>query len=204
MLGGSVYHPYALAYLQVNHVGSFPNSFPNNFDQTKYLVQTKNNCGPYVVNTLLQLRSNKFQNPHMVINNINFRFPNEFTLPIGIKIFLEQHGFRTKELNLLDVSSNKKIEILKYQLSKGRKIIAVIRPIERYPLKLHYILLLGYDEDNFYIYDPGLRRRDDQGYSFDHNGPKQGNSIIKKEQLIKKMSNGHIAGIAKDYALVVW
>jgi hypothetical protein len=203
-VGIGLYNPYFMSYLDSNYVGQYPTSFPTEPDNNIYLHQSKNNCGPYVVTTLVQLLKTKNRNPEYVVQNINFRVPNEFTLPLGIKDYIRKEGLKTRELNLLDVSNEKKIQVLKYNLSRGRKIVSIIKPTKAQPLQLHYVLILGYDENNFHIYDPGIRRSMIIGYTEDRNGEIIGNKSLSHQELIYQMNNGHILGVAKDYALLAW
>ena len=109
----SLYHPYILAVFNANYIGKYPTVYPTNIDNNSYLKQNKNNCGPFVVATLLQLEEAKNHKPNYVIENITFRVPNEFTLPIGISKFMKKEGFKTRELNLLNDSYLKKMALLK-------------------------------------------------------------------------------------------
>jgi hypothetical protein len=200
----ALYHPYLLSHFNSNYVGQYPAMYPDTIDETLYPAQTKNNCGPYVVATMIQLFKAKDRNPEYVVEKMNFRLPEKFTLPLGIKDYLIKEKFKTKELNLLDVSREKKIQILKYNLSKGRKIVTIIHPTGAAPLRLHYVLILGYDEENFHIYDPGIRKSMIIGYTQDRNGDLIGNKSLKLDDLISQMNNGHVFGVAKDYTLLTW
>ncbi len=93
---------------------------------------------------------------------------------------------------------------MKYNLSRGRKIVVIVKPKGGKLLQLHYILILGYDKDNFEVYDPGISGGVYIGYTKDKNGEKIGNMSLSHYDLIDKMNKGHILGVAKDYALLVW
>ena len=146
------------------------------------LLQTYNDCGPYscaiVVHVLTQLDVNVDD----FIKSMEGRLPNKMTLPWSLEKLLLHYGIETETPFLILLSKKERIKYLKVQLSLGKPVIVL-------GLKNgmgHYITLLGFSDDEFYVYDSWHTRNPLKSglYTHDDNGILPGNITLSEEKLI--------------------
>ena len=116
------------------------------------------------------------------VQNMEWRLPNKITLPWGLEKLLLNHGIRSETPLLILFSKKERIKYLKVQLSAGKPVILL-------GLKHgmgHYITLLGYKADEFYIYDSWHTKNPlkSGSYTYDDNGILPGNLNLSEEELI--------------------
>jgi hypothetical protein len=201
------YYPFVVSAFAKPTVGNYPVSYSLVLDSDRHYFQTLNNCGSYAVSGIINtLVSNniknqndkgvkEFINPESVVKNMTFRFPDRFTLPLGIETHLKKQGLQIEQNNILALNNQEKVDYLKYHLSQGKPILIIIKDLQSPWYYLHYISVIGYDEQNFFIYDSLIKG--------DNNGDKTGNISIPKDKLIDMWNSGNILQYPKNYHLIV-
>jgi uncharacterized protein YvpB len=85
---------------------------------------------------------------------------------------------------LKNLTDSKKLQVLKQELSSGNLIILSVKADGP-----HYITLLGYDEDEFYVYDSFYNRDPSKQFTDDDNGILPGNRSISNTVLLERWSH---------------
>jgi hypothetical protein len=146
------------------------------------LLQTYNDCGPYSCAIVVHVLTQADVNINEFVQNMEWRLPNKISLPWGLEKLLVQYGIKAEVPFLILFSKEERIKYLKAQLSFGKPIILL-------GLKNgmgHYITLLGYRDDDFYVYDSWHTRNPlkSGSYTYDDNGILPGNLTLSEEKLL--------------------
>jgi hypothetical protein len=146
------------------------------------LLQTYNDCGPYSCAIVVHVLTQADVNINDFVQNMEWRLPNKISLPWGLEKLLVRYGIKTEVPFLILFSKEERIKYLKAQLSFGKPIILL-------GLKNgmgHYITLLGYRDDDFYVYDSWHTRNPlkSGSYTYDDNGILPGNLTLSEEKLL--------------------
>jgi hypothetical protein len=170
--------------------------FPGDYN----LLQTMNDCGPYNCAIVVHVLKQVDVDVKEYISQMEHRRPDGMTLPVGLEELLRKKGITVETAFLFLLNNKQKIQYLKSQLSRSKAIILLGKKWEIG----HFIVILGYNENSFYIYDswhtrdytkPGL-------YTVDDNGPLPGNRTLSNQQLLEFWGGMKLAGFAFWYALV--
>jgi hypothetical protein len=84
---------------------------------------------------------------------------------------------------LKNFSDSEKLQALKQELSSGNLIILSVKANGP-----HYITLLGYNENEFYVYDSFYNRDPSKEFTDDDNGVLPGNRSISNDTLLERWS----------------
>ncbi|MBN1797367.1 MAG: hypothetical protein JW822_02240 [Spirochaetales bacterium] len=146
------------------------------------LLQTYNDCGPYSCAIVVHVLTQADVNIEEFVQNMEWRLPNRITLPWGLEKLLLHYGIKSETPLLILFSRKERIKYLKAQLSLGKPVIVL-------GLKHgmgHYITLLGYSDDEFYVYDSWHTRNPlkSGSYTYDDNGMLPGNITLSEEELL--------------------
>ena len=118
-------------------------------DNDLFYRQTLNNCGPYSVMAVVNILAEKRLNPEKLSEEMSWRIYKNLTFPQGVINLLHKYGIKTKEFVLKNQKDTEKIIWLKNQIEQGRPVILLIKIHH----VLHYITIIGYNENGFMIYD---------------------------------------------------
>jgi hypothetical protein len=145
------------------------------------LAQTNNDCGPYSCALVVRLLTKRKINMKELIQNMEWRLPNHTTLPWGLEKLLKGYGIKIQVPFLLLYSIEERINYLKAQLS-------FLRPIILLGVKNgvgHYITLLGFKGEEFYVYDSWhtINPLKTGSYTRDENGMLPGNLTLSAREL---------------------
>jgi len=153
------------------------------FASSYNLLQTYNDCGPYSCAIVVHVLTQAEVNISEFVQGMEWRLPNKTTLPWGLEKLLLHYGIKSETPFLILFSKRERINYLKAQLSSGKPIIIL-------GLKQgmgHYITLLGYRNDDFYVYDSWHTRNPlkSGSYTYDDNGMLPGNLTLSEEELLQ-------------------
>jgi hypothetical protein len=162
--------------------GFFRDAVELPFDSGYNLVQSYNDCGPYNCAIVVHVLTGKDVVIGDFVRYMEWRLPNKITLPWGLEKLLTRYGIKTTVPFLLFVSRKQRLDYLKAQLSVGRPVILL-------GLKQgigHYLTLLGYGDDGFYVYDSWYARNPllAGGRTYDDNGALPGNLTMSEDEIV--------------------
>jgi hypothetical protein len=146
------------------------------------LLQTYNDCGPYSCAIVVHVLTQTDVDINEFVRNMEWRLPNKISLPWGLEKLLLHYGVKAEIPLLIFFSRKERIKYLKAQLSSGKPIILL-------GLKNgmgHYLTLLGYEDDEFYVYDSWHTKNPLKpgSYTYDDNGILPGNLTLSEEKLL--------------------
>jgi hypothetical protein len=111
------------------------------------------------------------------------KLKNGDVLPFEIVKYLRKNGIKTNVKNFCLLNKNQKKEWIKQEIGNNKPVIIIIGN-KKY---LHYITVVGYNENAFCIYDSRI--------SDDINGNNPGNIDINTNDVIKVMDSAVFKGI---------
>ena len=174
------------------------------FKKVNHYRQSLNNCGPYSITTAINLLTDSNLNPQDTVKSISWRLPNYFTHPWGLEEEARKNGLESAGVNASQLSDKEKIEFLKKQIAEERVVILYVKQPKSGEYYRHFITLLGFSQDKFFIYDSLVPR--DEGspeLTIDENGGELGNRSYSYDELLKIWNEGVLFGNFNNYALVV-
>jgi hypothetical protein len=156
---------------------------------------------------VLNTFNSNMNDPELVASTISYKLKDRFTLPIGLEDSLKNikmESWSVENQNVIALDDESKINFLKYNLSQSKAGIILIRLPNSPWYYLHYITVLGYYQNNFYVYD-SLVTKDSNNpkLTIDLNGKAPGNKSIPIHQLITIWNEGNILNYPKNYNLFV-
>lgn len=163
------------------------------------LKQTYNDCGPYSCFILLKALG-KDADLIDIKKKMKWRLKNNYTLPWGIEETLKRFNVKIKKHDFSVMKDDIKIDNIKKELSNDNPII-ILGGINKYQ---HYVALLGYNNDMFFIYD-SLQKKDYDikgNFTIDENGNLPGNKNLTKKELLNFWRKGGKYLFFKWYALI--
>jgi hypothetical protein len=200
---GLIYFPIVISPFQKPIIKPFLNSNPLTLNPLNHFRQSLNNCGSYSVAGVLNMFNKQLTDPEEVASQISFKIKDRLTFPTGLENYLKGKNMNAEVNNAIGLNEMQKIEYLKSQLSQGKAGILLVKIPKSDWYYLHYITILGYDEDNFFVYDSLAPRDGDSKYTVDLNSSQPGNKSIPAKELIKMWDDGNIFNYPKNYNLFV-
>jgi len=153
------------------------------------LFQKGNTCGAHALMAFQFSLLGVKEDPYIIYGKIKEKLGNGYIYPWGLTRYLKTKGIKSK-VNYLGFLTNSKRTIwLKNKINKNNPVIVIIGN-SKY---LHYISLLGYDENLFSVYDSLVKG--------DLNGIKAGNIDLIYADLLKKMNEASWNGIRLNLAI---
>ncbi len=152
------------------------------FDSCYNLSQSYNDCGPYNCAIVVHVLTGRDIVIDDFVKQMGWRLPNKVTLPWGLERLLGRYGIKTEVPFLLFFSREHRLDYLKAQLSRGWPVILL-------GLKQgigHYLTLLGYGDNGFYVYDSWYSRNPllPGAHTYDDNGALPGNLTMSEDEII--------------------
>ncbi len=193
--------PVIVSPFQKPKIITFPNTYSLAFDPLNHFRQTLNNCGSYSVAGVLNVFDKNLVDPEAIASSISFKIQDRLTFPIGLENYLKNKNIYVETPNVISLSENEKIDYLKSELSSGKAGIILVKIPQSDWYYLHYITVLGYDENHFFVYDSLVPRDGNSQYTIDLNGKITGNKSIEAKELIKMWDAGNILNYSKNYNL---
>lgn len=119
--------------------------------------QTINNCGPYSVMCVANIIKNEILDPEVLAKETKWRIQKNLTFPQGVVDLLHKYDISTKEFILKNKTDEEKILWLKNNIQNGTPVILLIKVHH----VLHYVTVIGYNEDGFMLYDSMQEKLDE-------------------------------------------
>ncbi len=174
-------------------------SFHLNMNPNLYYRQTYNNCGPYSVMAVVNILTKEEKDPELLSGEMGWRISKNLTFPQGVLDQLHENGIKTKEYILSNKSKQGKIEWIKQTLSQGKPIICLIKIHH----VLHYVTLLGYNEDGLMLYDSMQEKSsDDQRKTIVDEKCAAGNRYYTYDDFIQLWDDGGYKIFFRNWAVV--
>jgi hypothetical protein len=145
--------------------------------------QSTNACASYSSMALIFEKNNEFIDPEKINRDMPDRFNNGYTLPWGIPKYLKKYNINAKLYWFGLIDNDRKINWIRNRITSNDPVILLVGG----KTYLHYITVLGFKNDDFYIYDSMLND--------DKNGSIEGNDVLKKDELMKWWNNAQYAKI---------
>ena len=170
-------------------------------DNDIFFRQTLNNCGPYSVMAVVNILADKRLDPENLSKEMTWRIYKNLTFPQGVINLLHKYDLKTKEFVLKNKKDTEKVIWLKSQIDQGQPVILLIK-IHHI---LHYITVVGYNENGFMIYD-SMQEKDinNPRKTIVDNGCLSGNRFYSYDELIKLWNDGGYKIFFKNWAVVCY
>lgn len=187
-------------FLYTPVLSTYPKNFtvPSIRSSQDNLMQWKDMCGIYAYNAVAKIIWSE-------IIDLSVRFTQLSTstlwngiLPFTLEDFIHKQWLVVRVPKFQSFSKAERLQILKQELSSGNIIILSVKA--DWP---HYITLLGYNEDEFYVYDSFYNRDPSKQFTDDDNGAYPGNRSISNDTLLERWSQWWMYGIYNYYAMVI-
>jgi len=139
---------------------AFPKTTKNTISEEYHLLwktevnkpQTKNACGSYSSMAYLFEKNGIIEDPENIKSVIPNKMKNGYVYPWGIRKYLASHDVKTKIYYFGLMKDTDKSEWIKGRLLKNEPVILIVGN-NRY---LHYVTVLGYSKNGFYVYDSNV------------------------------------------------
>lgn len=187
-------------FLYIPIISPFPNTYISKADRSSAdnLMQWKDMCGVYAYNAVAKIIWSEIIDPSVWFKQLSKLTLWNGILPFTLEDFIHKQWLVVKVPNFQTFSKVERLQMLKQELSSGNIIILSVKA--NWP---HYITLLGYNEDEFYIYDSFYNRDPSKKFTDDDNGMLPGNRSISNDTLLERWSQWWMYGIYNYYAMVV-
>ncbi len=162
------------------------------------LMQWNDMCGIYAYNAIAKVFWSTSVDEAIYFHKLSKLTFKNGILPFVLEEFIQAQWFTVKVPILKNLTDSKKLQVLKQELSSGNLIILSVKADGP-----HYITLLGYDEDEFYVYDSFYNRDPSKQFTDDDNGILPGNRSISNTVLLERWSHWWMHGVYNYYAMVV-
>ena len=170
-------------------------------DNDIFYRQTLNNCGPYSVMAVVNILADKRLDPEKLSKEMTWRIYKNLTFPQGVINLLHKYGIKTKEFVLKNQKDTEKIIWLKNQIEQGRPVILLIKIHH----VLHYITIIGYNENGFMIYDSMQEKAiNNPRKTIVDNECLTGNRFYSYDELIKLWNDGGYRIFFKNWAVICY
>lgn len=168
-------------------------------DKNLFYRQTLNNCGPYSVMAILNILRDEEKNPEILSKQMKWRIYKNLTFPQGVVNQLHENGIKTKEYVLKTKSNEDKINWIKETVFQKKPIICLIKIHH----VLHYVTILGYDENGFMLYDSMQEKNsENQRKTIIDKECKEGNRYFTYDEFMQLWNDGGYKLFFKNWAIV--
>ena len=177
----------------------FYDSYYLKMDKNLFYRQTLNNCGPYSVMAILNILRDEEKDPEILSKQMKWRIYKNLTFPQGVVNQLHENGIKTKEYVLKTKSNEDKINWIKETVFQKKPIICLIKIHH----VLHYVTILGYDENGFMLYDSMQEKNsENQRKTVIDKECKEGNRYYTYDEFMQLWNDGGYKLFFKNWAIV--
>jgi len=173
----------------------FPNEVALHYPAEWNDRQSYNACGPYSAAAVIRIQTNKDVSSEQITQNTSWRFRG-YTLPVAVVSDLKKNGISVDEY-IVALPDPDKLSWLRNKLGKSSPVIILGRKSN----VLHYVTLVGYDQQSFDVYD-SIETKGEGNMTVDKNGQAPGNATWTDENLLDMWNSGGVFGLYKNYAIV--
>ncbi len=178
---------------------SLPNSYYLKMNKNLFYRQTLNNCGPYSVMAVINILRNEEKDPEILSKQMKWRIYKNLTFPQGVINQLHKNEIKTKEYVLKGKSEQDKINWIKETVSQKKPIICLIKIHH----VLHYVTILGYDENGFMLYDSMQEKNsENQRKTITDNNCIEGNRYYTYDEFLQLWNDGGYKLFFRNWAIV--
>ena len=170
-------------------------------DENLFYRQSLNNCGPYSVMAVTSILRNDeaAPDPEVLAKQMKWRIRKNMTFPQGVISLLHDNKIKTKEYVLYTKSDSQKISFLKEQILHDTPIILLIR---QHGI-LHYVTVLGFDDNGFMLYDSMQEKSaDDPGHTIRDEKAIEGNRYFTNQELLDQWNSGGVKFAFRNWCVV--
>ncbi|MCR5606518.1 MAG: C39 family peptidase [Treponema sp.] len=168
-------------------------------DRNLFYRQTMNNCGPYSVMAVINILQQENKEPEILAKEMKWRIYKNLTFPQGVVNQLHENGIKIKEYVLKHKSDEDKIDWLKETVFQGKPVICLIKIHH----VLHYVTVLGYDENGFMLYDSMQEKNpENQRKTIIDNNCLEGNRYYSYKEFIQLWNEGGYKIFFRNWAIV--
>ena len=168
-------------------------------DKNLFYRQTLNNCGPYSVMAVVNILRNEEKDPELLSQQMKWRIYKNLTFPQGVVNQLHENGIKTKEYVLKSKSDEEKIKWIKETVWQKHPVICLIK-IHHI---LHYVTILGYDENGFMLYDSMQdKSAENQRKTVIDEKCMEGNRYYTYDEFLQLWNDGGYKIFFKNWAIV--
>lgn len=157
--------------------------------------QSKNACGPYSAAAVIRQLTNADRSSETISHETLWRY-HGYTLPFGVVRVIRKNGLTANEF-ISTGSDGDKISWLRSQIAQQKPVIILVRKNGL----LHYVTLLGYQQEQFNVYD-SLEEKGSTEMTVDKNDSLPGNVNWTNDELLTFWSKGGVFGLYRYYAIV--
>ncbi len=177
----------------------YPDSYYLQMNKEIFYRQTLNNCGPYSVMAVMNILRDEEEDPEVLASQMKWRIYKNFTFPQGVVNQLHENGIKTKEYVLKGKSEKEKINWIKETVSQKKPIICLIKVHQ----VLHYVTVLGYDENGFMLYDSMQEKEpDNQRKTIIDKECREGNRYYTYDEFLQLWNGGGYKLFFRNWAIV--
>jgi hypothetical protein len=199
-----MYFPFVSGFIFKPKITEFPTNYKHTLNPKFNFRQSLNNCASFATAAAFNVFEDNKKDPQKIADEIGFRLKDRFTLPLGIENYFRDNNYNVEQNNLINQNEIEKINYLKSNLSQNKVGIIIIKLPNTSWYYLHYITILGYDNEDFYIYDSlATKDKNNPQFTLDLNGDLPGNKSMKSDELIKMWDDGNILNYPKNYNIFV-
>ena len=174
-----------------NEVKNFPEYFVLKNIPKENKRQTPYDCGVFNMNLFLQIVKNTDLEINILKNSV-YKIPRLGVFPERIFKSLKSQNISVKIESLKNINDLNKINYLKSKLLHNSPII-LLGQKQNFQ---HYLTVVGFDKNNFYIYDPFLKKGK-ENFTIDENFDLPGNKTFSQKELLNFWRGGGMFGFYK-------
>lgn len=161
--------------------------------------QTYNNCGPYSVMAAVNILRHEELDPENLSKEMGWRIIKNLTFPQGVVSLLHKYKIKTKEYVLWSKSDSEKASFLRGQISHGTPVILLVNLHG----VLHYVTLVGYDENGFMLYDSMQEKlQENLRFTIRDEKARSGNRWLSDAELISLWNAGGVKFAFRNWCIV--
>ena len=177
----------------------YPDSYYLQMNKEIFYRQTLNNCGPYSVMAVMNILRDEEEDSELLASQMKCRIYKNLTFPQGVVNQLHENGIKTKEYVLKGKSEKEKINWIKETVAQKKPIICLIKVHH----VLHYVTVLGYDENGFMLYDSMQEKDpDNQRKTIIDKECSEGNRYYTYDEFLQLWNGGGYKLFFRNWAIV--
>lgn len=169
----------------------------------RFPKQGPNECGAFSLSYGLKLVLNKENQPKEMVGKVSHSFAwsegLSGTVPWKITKEAEANGLQSLHYSALSTPPEQRLELLCQHIVEQSPVVTLInsdRGIQ------HYILVVGFDEENIHIYDPNIEAdQENPQQTVDQNGSKAGNRTYTRARFREVWGEGGMVGLYRWWYL---
>lgn len=165
--------------------GSFSYAYPAVWNKRQSSVE----CGPYSVAAVSRIATGEDIDSNQLYKDARWKIPGIGVHPRGLMAQLHDLGIQYTTPDVRELPFDTKLWVIQQQLNESGPVI-LLGQTDGFQ---HYITVLGYNNDAWYVYD-SLQERADSMLTIDENGENPGNVTYTDQELLAFWYGGGVFG----------